>query len=266
MSTGSYALWRKNRQPNAGSSAVGTDLNRNWGFQWGCCGGSSGTFSSETYRGAAPFSAPETQRVRDFVQSRRRERRAADQDRHRLPHVLRARPVAVRLHDRRHDADDERRRPQHVRDARPEHGRHERLHARAGLATSTSPTARSTTGCGATRASSATRSRCTRRPRTRASTRPTRSSSRRRPATARPSCGCSRSPTARTAAIGKETQYCGVPSTTLFSRRLRDEQRLGREPGGHRDDSAAGSAAIPRRRPRAARSSSARRSPASTTS
>ena len=65
------SLWRKNRQPNAGSSAVGTDLNRNWGFQWGCCGGSSGTFSSETYRGAAPFSAPETTVVRNFVQSRR---------------------------------------------------------------------------------------------------------------------------------------------------------------------------------------------------
>ncbi len=71
VSTGSYAMWRKNRQPNAGSTQVGTDLNRNWGFQWGCCGGSSGTFSSETYRGAAPFSAPETQVVRNFVQSRR---------------------------------------------------------------------------------------------------------------------------------------------------------------------------------------------------
>jgi carboxypeptidase T len=70
IATGSYRSWRKNRQPNAGSSAVGTDLNRNWGFQWGCCGGSSGTFSSETYRGAAPFSAPETQVVRDFVTSR----------------------------------------------------------------------------------------------------------------------------------------------------------------------------------------------------
>jgi carboxypeptidase T len=70
VATGSYRLWRKNRQPNAGSSAVGTDLNRNWSFQWGCCGGSSGTFSSETYRGASPFSAPETQRIRDFVNSR----------------------------------------------------------------------------------------------------------------------------------------------------------------------------------------------------
>ena len=52
IATGSYRMWRKNRQPNSGSSAVGTDLNRNWAYQWGCCGGSSGSFSSETYRGA----------------------------------------------------------------------------------------------------------------------------------------------------------------------------------------------------------------------
>jgi carboxypeptidase T len=70
IATGSYRMWRKNRQPNAGSTFVGTDLNRNWGWRWGCCGGSSGSFSSETYRGAAPFSAPETARLRDFVDSR----------------------------------------------------------------------------------------------------------------------------------------------------------------------------------------------------
>ena len=70
IAAGSYRSWRKNRQPNAGSSYVGTDLNRNWSYQWGCCGGSSGTFSSDTYRGASAFSAPETQRVRDFVNSR----------------------------------------------------------------------------------------------------------------------------------------------------------------------------------------------------
>jgi carboxypeptidase T len=70
VSTGRYAMWRKNRQPNAGSTQIGTDLNRNWAWQWGCCGGSSGAFSSETYRGASPFSAPETQVVRDFVDSR----------------------------------------------------------------------------------------------------------------------------------------------------------------------------------------------------
>ena len=70
IATGTYRSWRKNRQPNPGSSYVGTDLNRNWGYRWGCCGGSSGTFSSETYRGSAPFSAPETAVVRNFVNSR----------------------------------------------------------------------------------------------------------------------------------------------------------------------------------------------------
>jgi len=71
IATGSYRSWRKNRQPNTGTSAVGTDLNRNWGFNWGCCGGSSGSPSSDTYRGTSAFSAPETRALRDFVQSRR---------------------------------------------------------------------------------------------------------------------------------------------------------------------------------------------------
>ena len=71
IATGSYQSWRKNRQPNSGTSAVGTDLNRNWAYQWGCCGGSSGTPSSETYRGSAAWSAPEVQRLRDFILSRR---------------------------------------------------------------------------------------------------------------------------------------------------------------------------------------------------
>jgi hypothetical protein len=70
IATGTYRSWRKNRQPNPGSSAVGTDLNRNWGYKWGCCGGSSGTTSSETYRGSAPVSTPEDDLVRDFVNSR----------------------------------------------------------------------------------------------------------------------------------------------------------------------------------------------------
>jgi carboxypeptidase T len=70
IASGSYRSWRKNRQPNSGSSYIGTDLNRNWGYKWGCCGGSSGTPSSETYRGASAFSAPETQRIRDFINGR----------------------------------------------------------------------------------------------------------------------------------------------------------------------------------------------------
>jgi hypothetical protein len=70
IATGSYRSWRKNRQPNSGSSAVGTDLNRNWSYRWGCCGGSSGSPSSSTYRGPSAFSAPETRAIRDFVASR----------------------------------------------------------------------------------------------------------------------------------------------------------------------------------------------------
>ena len=67
---GRYLSWRKNRQPNAGSPYVGTDLNRNWGYRFGCCGGSSGSPSSETYHGSAGVSAPETAVVRDFINSR----------------------------------------------------------------------------------------------------------------------------------------------------------------------------------------------------
>ena len=65
-----YLAWRKNRQPTPGSTSIGTDLNRNYDYRWGCCGGSSGTPSSLTYRGPKPFSAPETRAMRDFIESR----------------------------------------------------------------------------------------------------------------------------------------------------------------------------------------------------
>jgi carboxypeptidase T len=65
IATGSYRLWRKNRQPNP--QAVGTDNNRNYSYRWGCCGGSSGNGGSETYRGPSPLSTPEDSRMRDFM-------------------------------------------------------------------------------------------------------------------------------------------------------------------------------------------------------
>ena len=65
-----YCAWRKNRQPNAGTTAIGTDLNRNYDYRFACCGGSSSNPSSITYRGPRAFSAPETRAVRDFVLSR----------------------------------------------------------------------------------------------------------------------------------------------------------------------------------------------------
>jgi carboxypeptidase T len=65
-----FCAWRKNRQPNAGSTAIGTDLNRNYDYDWGCCGGSSGTKSSILYRGPKPNSAPEVRAMEAFVRSR----------------------------------------------------------------------------------------------------------------------------------------------------------------------------------------------------
>jgi carboxypeptidase T len=65
-----YCAWRKNRQPNAGTSAIGTDINRNYDYHWACCGGSSSSPSSITYHGSKAFSTPEARAVRDFVRSR----------------------------------------------------------------------------------------------------------------------------------------------------------------------------------------------------
>jgi len=59
-------MWRKNRRLNAGGS-FGVDLNRNFGFMWGYDNiGSSPTPTSETFRGTAPFSEPETQAIRNL--------------------------------------------------------------------------------------------------------------------------------------------------------------------------------------------------------
>lgn len=65
-----YRLWRKNRRNNGGGN-YGVDLNRNFSFQWGDHGdgGSSGSPSSETYRGVSPASEPETQAIQNFVTS-----------------------------------------------------------------------------------------------------------------------------------------------------------------------------------------------------
>lgn len=52
-------LWRKNRQPRAGATCIGTDVNRNWPHQWDVPGGSSTNPCSETYRGQEPGDTPE---------------------------------------------------------------------------------------------------------------------------------------------------------------------------------------------------------------
>ncbi|MBX3378709.1 MAG: hypothetical protein KF805_01325 [Phycisphaeraceae bacterium] len=59
-------LWRKNARVISGT-VRGVDLNRNWSVGWGLSSGSSGSSTSETYRGSAPFSEPETQVLRDYA-------------------------------------------------------------------------------------------------------------------------------------------------------------------------------------------------------
>ena len=64
---GGGGMWRKNRRNNGGS--YGIDLNRNYGpySYWNSpYGGSSTDPSSDTYRGTAPFSEPETAAIKDF--------------------------------------------------------------------------------------------------------------------------------------------------------------------------------------------------------
>lgn len=61
-------LWRKNRRHNSGGS-YGVDVNRNFSVGFGQNGGSSSTQGSETYKGTAAFSEPESQAMRGLIQS-----------------------------------------------------------------------------------------------------------------------------------------------------------------------------------------------------
>ena len=70
ISGGRFHYWRKNRQPNSGTSAIGTDINRNFGYRWGGGGRTSSNPAAITYRGPYAFSTPEARRVRDFLASR----------------------------------------------------------------------------------------------------------------------------------------------------------------------------------------------------
>ncbi|RPI63401.1 MAG: T9SS C-terminal target domain-containing protein [Ignavibacteriales bacterium] len=68
---GGGGMWRKNRKNNG--SSYGVDLNRNYGptAYWNAPnGGSSTDPSSDTYRGTAPFSEPETTNLKNFLATR----------------------------------------------------------------------------------------------------------------------------------------------------------------------------------------------------
>jgi len=61
---------RKNRQAVGADVQPGIDLNRNFGFKWACCAGSSGKPGSFYYRGKTPWQGVETALLRDFVLDR----------------------------------------------------------------------------------------------------------------------------------------------------------------------------------------------------
>ena len=68
-SSGSYRLWRKNRQPTPGSPEIGTDINRNFGYRWGTSTLNASP-AAETYRGPAPWSTPEATAFKRYVNNR----------------------------------------------------------------------------------------------------------------------------------------------------------------------------------------------------
>jgi len=63
-------MWRKTRSRNQGSHCVGTDPNRNWGYQWGGKGTSRDP-CSDVYHGTRAFSEPETAAVANAIMARR---------------------------------------------------------------------------------------------------------------------------------------------------------------------------------------------------
>ena len=58
--------WRKNTR-----GGYGVDLNRNYPTGWNSCNGSSGSQSSQTYRGPSPASEPETKAMMNFIANKR---------------------------------------------------------------------------------------------------------------------------------------------------------------------------------------------------
>ncbi len=61
--------WRKNARGDS-ESTWGVDLNRNYPYEWGTCGGSSGSQRNQTYRGEKAASEPETISMMKFVKDK----------------------------------------------------------------------------------------------------------------------------------------------------------------------------------------------------
>jgi len=61
-------MWRKTRSPNAGSTCIGTDPNRNWDFEWGGAGADPDP-CSDAYYGSGPFSEVEVRTVGLYIKN-----------------------------------------------------------------------------------------------------------------------------------------------------------------------------------------------------
>eukprot|EP01136_Pigoraptor_vietnamica_P018372 Opistho-1_new@5357 len=61
-------MWRKTRSPNAGSSCVGVDPNRNWDEHWGEAGASTDP-CAEDYQGPSAFSEIEVKSVAQYIKA-----------------------------------------------------------------------------------------------------------------------------------------------------------------------------------------------------
>jgi len=69
--TSELQYWRKNTNNNycSDTDKRGADLNRNFPFKWGCCGGSSNDECDELYRGPLSSSEPETQAIQTYLET-----------------------------------------------------------------------------------------------------------------------------------------------------------------------------------------------------
>jgi murein tripeptide amidase MpaA len=67
-STKKARMWRKNREPNRGSSCIGTDINRNYETKFGGKGTSANP-CSDIYRGVYEYSTTESSTLTNLLKS-----------------------------------------------------------------------------------------------------------------------------------------------------------------------------------------------------
>ncbi|KAJ3000343.1 carbamoyl-phosphate synthase (glutamine-hydrolyzing) cpa2 [Globomyces sp. JEL0801] len=67
--SGGERMWRKNREPNRGSSCIGTDPNRNLDSAWGDTNGASSSPCADDYFGPSAMSSAEAKALGNYLKS-----------------------------------------------------------------------------------------------------------------------------------------------------------------------------------------------------